>query len=180
LSAGLRGKDAAVMRHAEMGGPHQAVDPLLARALGALRYGLYFLSVGTPEASQSLLFFLGKSDQRSTTAVAGRGVPQSLRAVPTGAEGVALNLLSASDHELLARSASARFAGLELAAGTLGLPVLVQGLGTLCCRVREGWRPGDHALFLGQAEGVLWRGGVPGGNVFLDAGATGHAYLGLA
>jgi flavin reductase (DIM6/NTAB) family NADH-FMN oxidoreductase RutF len=94
-------------------------------------------------------------------------------------EAFALNLLPASGGELLsrlARPAEKRFAGLELMAGTLGLPVLRQGLGALCCRVREIWRPGDHVLFLGQVEGVLWQGGGPS----LDAGVTGHAYLGLS
>lgn len=167
-----------------MGGMDPGMDPALAKALGALRYGLYFLTAGTVEAPEGLLV--------SWVSQVGGQPPLLLAAVRRNRsvlprlerEGAfALNLLPANERGLLARLArpsAERFAGLELSAGTLGLPVLARGLGALCCRVREIWRPGDHVLFLGQVEGALWQGGGAGGDESLDAGVTGHAYLGLS
>lgn len=168
------------MEGMKMGG----MDPALADALGALRYGLYFLTTGSQEAPQGLLV--------SWVSQVGGSPPLILAAVRENRsllprleeEGAfALNLLPAGGQELLARlarPADKRFDGLELTAGALGLPVLDEALGALCCRVREIWRPGDHVLFLGQVEGVLWPGGGPSGDSCMDAGVTGHAYLGLS
>jgi len=156
------------------------MDPVLAKALGALRYGLYFLTTGILEAPQGLLVswvsqVSGQPPLLLTAVRHNRSVLPGLEE-----EGAfALNLLPAGGQALLARlarPAPARFVGVALTAGTLGLPVLAEGLGALCCRVREIWRPGDHALCLGQVEGVLWQGG----DACLDASVTGHAYLGLS
>lgn len=167
-----------------MGGMDPNMDPSLAKALGAMRYGLYFLTTGTLEAPQGLLV--------SWVSQAGGQPPLVLAAVRRNRsvlprleqEGAfALNLLPAAAEGLLARlarPAGNRFTDVRLMAGTLGLPVLAEGLGALCCRVREIWRPGDHALCLGQVEGALWQGGGAGVEVCMDAGVTGHAYLGLS
>jgi flavin reductase (DIM6/NTAB) family NADH-FMN oxidoreductase RutF len=167
------------MERVKMGG----MDPALTKALGALRYGLYFLTTGTLEVPQGLLVsWVSQVSGQPPLIMAAVRENRSLLAKLEEDEAFALNLLPASGQELLARlarPADKRLAGVGLTAGTLGLPVLAEGLGALCCRVREIWRPGDHVLFLGQVEGVLWRGG-PGGGPGMDAGITGHAYLGLS
>ena len=66
--------------------------------------------------------------------------------------------------------------GLEISRGPLDLPLLDQGLGGIACQVREVWRPGDHALVLGEVAGLEWWGGAEA----MAAVETGHPYLGLA
>ncbi len=155
------------------------LDPQLVEALGSLPYGLYFLGVGSRENPHGMLVswvsqVSGDPPMLMAAVRHNRGTLQALR--ERGA--FSLNLLPAGDSDLvrlLARPAAGRLEGVALEQGPLGLPVLVGGLGALCCQVIETFQPGDHVLLVGQVAGTLWRGN---GEVY-TAGQAGHAYLGL-
>ncbi len=156
------------------------LSPDLVAALGHLHYGLYFLTTGGPENPQGLLV--------SWVSQVSGGPPQIMVAVRHNRASLgalrdnktfALNLLPSGNRPLvgdLARTRASRFEGLALEEGPLGLPVLSDGLGALCCSIERQWQPGDHVLLCGPVEGVVWRGG---GNAF-SAAEVGHAYLGLS
>ena len=156
------------------------LDPQVAQALSSLTYGLYLLTAGTPQAPLGMLVsWVGQvsGDPVMLLAAVRHNRPLLPELEQQGA--FCLNLLPGGDQRLLAqlaRPASSRLLGQEFAAGPLGLPVLAAGLGGICCKLREVWRPGDHALLLGTLAGVRWRGGGPA----MNAGETGHAYLGLS
>ena len=165
-------------------GPGEAnpakLDPFFAQALGALRYGLYFLTTGGFSGPRGMLVsWVGQVSGRPPLVQVAVRENRPLLPDLQDARAFALNILPAGDDKLLAdltRPAASRFAGIELQEGPLGLPLLAAGPGALCCRVRETRQPGDHMLFLGQVEGAVWRGGGPS----LEAGHGGHAYLGLS
>lgn len=154
------------------------LDPDWVQALGGLRYGLYYLSTASLADPRGLLVsWAGQvSGDPPLIQVAlrhNRGTAPVLR--ERGA--FALNLLPQGDRMLLARltrPAAKRLQGVEVAEGPLGLPILAQGLGAICCRVLEVRQPGDHLLFLGRVEAVVWRGGDR------PLLSEGQAYLGLA
>lgn len=164
-----------------MSEPHfitPGMDPDLVAALGGLRYGLYFLSTGGMAQPRGLLVsWAGQvSGDPPLVQVALRHNRASIPALQERGA-FALNLLPQGDEMLLARltrPARMRLEGVELIEGPLGLPLLAGGLGAVCCQVVEVSRPGDHLLFLGRVQGVLWRGG---GRPLLSEG---QAYLGLA
>ncbi len=149
-------------------------------ALSSLRYGLYFLSTGSPAQPQGLLVswvsqVSGQPPMVMTALRHNRACLPALRECGR----YALNLLPAGTDELrgqLARPAAQRWQGLAVREGPLGLPVLEAAAGAICCRVKEAWRPGDHDLLLGHIEDVVWRAGAQA----LPGWTGAHAYLGLA
>lgn len=155
------------------------LDPQLVQALSALPYGLYFLGTGTRDQPRGMLVSWvsqvgGDPPMLMVALRENRATLEDL--IQSGA--FALNLLPATDMDLvrnLARRGSARLDGIALEQGPLGLPVLVAGLGAICCKVIDSYRPGDHALVIGEINDVVWRGGGP----VLTADQAGHAYLGL-
>lgn len=164
------------MIHEDMG----SLAPQMAAALSHLHYGLYLLTTGDPAEPVGMLasWVTQVSGDPPWLLAAVRHNRTTLGALQDN-RAFALNLLPAGDHQLVAalgRPAGRRFGGLALEEGPLGLPVLSAGLGVLCCRVRETWRPGDHVLLAGPVEGVVWRGGGPA----FSAAEVGHAYLGLS
>ncbi|MEW5913806.1 MAG: flavin reductase family protein [Thermodesulfobacteriota bacterium] len=156
------------------------LSPEVAAALSHLHYGLYFLTTGRLAQPQGLLVsWVSQVSGNPPWLLAAVRHNRSILPALQGQGAFALNLLPADKPELVAalgRPAAQRFAGLALEEGPLGLPLLAAGLGALCCRVRETWRPGDHLLLAGPVEAARWRGG---GAAFSVA-QTGHAYLGLS
>ncbi len=158
---------------------HADMDPELVQALSGLRYGLYFLCTGSLEDPRGMLasWVSQVSGDPVLIMVAvrqNRGLLPRLQAQAA----YSLNILPAGDQELvqlLARPAEERFQGIELEEGSLGLPVLARAAGSLCCRVTQVWRPGDHVLLVGEVQAWSWHSaqGVMG------AEDTGHIYLGL-
>lgn len=152
-----------------------------ARVLGALHYGLYLLTCGTAaEPAGMLVSWVSQvSGQPPLVMVAVRHNRALLPALER--RGVfALNLLPAGDRALaadLGRPRQKRFEGLEIVEGARGLPYLGAALGAAACRVREVWRPGDHALLVGEVVDAKWRG--PGAALSC-ASLGGAPYLGLS
>ena len=154
-------------------------DQDLAGVLASLRYGLYFLCTGAPDAPQGMLVSW-VSQVSGDPAMVMAAVRQNRGLLPglqrRGA--FSLNLLAEDQSELLgllARPRRERFAGVELREGPLGLPVLEQAAAWLCCRVHDVWHPGDHVLMAGEVEG--WS--RPSDRPIMSANQTGHPYLGL-
>jgi len=154
------------------------MDQGIDQALAAMPYGLYFLSCGNLASPQGMLISW-VSQVSGNPPLLMVAVRQNRNPLPAlrKQKAFALNLLPASSEGLwqeLARPSEERFQGVPLGQGPLGLPVLVQGLGALCCTVRETYVPGDHALLLGEVTGALWRGG----DQALTVGNICHYYLG--
>lgn len=155
------------------------LDPQLVQAMSALHYGLYFLATGNRDQAAGMLvsWVSQVSGDPALLMVALRHNRATLEDVRANGS-FSLNLLPAGDLDLvrnLARRGKERFEGVALERGPLDLPVLVGGLGALCCKVVDSFRPGDHVMMIGEVAGTVWRGGGP---VFTAAEA-GHAYLGL-
>ncbi len=156
-----------------------SLTPEMARALGGLIYGLYFLTLGTLSEPRGMLasWVSQVSGEPPLLQVAVRHNRALLPEILAQGE-LALNLLPAGDLALaraLGRPAAQRWEGIELQEGPLGLPVLAQGPGAIGCWVLDNSRPGDHELLLVRPAGALWRGGPALGTDELD-----HAYLGLS
>jgi len=156
------------------------LSPEVVAALSHLHYGLYFLSTGRLTEPQGLLVsWVSQVSGRPPWLLAAVRHNRSVLPALQGQGAFALNLLPAGNRELVAalgRPAARRFAGLALEEGPLGLPLLSDALGALCCRVQEVRRPGDHLLLAGPVEGAVWRGGGPA----FSTAEVGHAYLGLS
>ncbi len=151
-----------------------------AEGLGALRYGLYFLSTGALSEPRGMLvsWVTQVSGRPPMVAVAIRHNRSVLPWVERNGA-FAINLLPAGDIELvraLGRVAGQRFEGIELETSSRGTVVIARGLGWICSEVVEVWRPGDHAVVVGKVVEVKWKGG----DEVLTAQAIGHSYLGLS
>ena len=157
----------------------RALEPL-AQALGSLSYGLYFLTAGDLERPGGLLVsWVSQVSGDPPMILCAVRENRSLLPQLESQAAFCLNLLPSGRPDLLgllARPAEQRFQGLEIVPGPLDLPVLAQGLGGIACLVREVWRPGDHALVLGEVAGLDWWGGGEA----MRAAESGHPYLGLA
>lgn len=157
----------------------RAMEPL-AQALGSLTYGLYFLTTGSLEQPGGLLVsWVSQVSGDPPMILCAVRENRSLLPLLESQADFCLNLLPSGRQDLLkllARPAEQRFQGLEISRGPLDLPLLDQGLGGIACQVREVWRPGDHALVLGEVAGLDWWGGAEA----MAAAETGHPYLGLA
>jgi flavin reductase (DIM6/NTAB) family NADH-FMN oxidoreductase RutF len=76
----------------------------------------------------------------------------------------AVNILGAGQDDLSERFSLPsldKFGGIELRTGSGGLPLLVDALVVLECRVRNVYDGGDHSIFVGEVEEVLIRDGNP-------------------
>lgn len=156
-----------------------APPPAMAGALGGLVYGLYLLTTGSLDEPRGMLVSW-VSQVSCAPPLVQVGVRHNRALLPTLAEQgkFAINLLPSGDMDLaraLARPAGQRFAGVALAECELGLPILAEGPGALCCRILSSTRPGDHELFLAEPMGAVWRSGAVLATDELD-----HAYLGLS
>ena len=155
------------------------MDEELVQTLSGLRYGLYFLCTGRVDDPRGMLVswvsqVSGDPVLLMVAVRENRGLLPRLQAQAA----YSLNILPAGDQELvrlLARPAPERFQGIELEEGSLGLPVLPKAAGSLCCRVNQVWRPGDHVLLVGEVQAWCWNSAGP----VMGAEDTGHIYLGL-
>ena len=156
-----------------------APPPAMAGALGGLVYGLYLLTTGSLEKPQGMLVsWVSQVSGGPPLIQVGVRHNRPLLSVLLEQGKFAINLLPSGGMNLaraLARPAERRFAGVALAGGELGLPILAEGPGALCCRVLSSSRPGDHELILAEPAGALWRGGAVLATDELD-----HVYLGLS
>ena len=75
-----------------------------------------------------------------------------------------VNILAAHQAEVSNRFASRigdKFAGLEWARGTTGVPVIADSLTTIECAVRDQLPGGDHSIFVGEVVAIAVRDGQP-------------------
>jgi flavin reductase ActVB len=80
------------------------------------------------------------------------------------AEGFAVNILSREQQPLADRFASRSedpFAGVDHAAGRMGMPILPDSLAILECRTLHQFPGGDHLILVGEVEEVTLGEGSP-------------------
>jgi flavin reductase (DIM6/NTAB) family NADH-FMN oxidoreductase RutF len=76
----------------------------------------------------------------------------------------AVNILSEDQVEIsehFATPLADKFASIEHRAGFAGVPVLLNSLANLECRLVNDFHGGDHSIFVGQVERAEFRGGAP-------------------
>ena len=72
----------------------------------------------------------------------------------------AVNILSESQQEISNRFAAHlddKFAGIEYREGIAGIPVLLNCLVNLECRLKNSYDGGDHTIFIGEIEEATFR-----------------------
>lgn len=75
-----------------------------------------------------------------------------------------VNILGAGQDELSERfslTAIDKFEGVALGSGPDGVPVLLDALVSLECRLRDAYDGGDHTIFVGRVDGLSIRDGSP-------------------
>jgi flavin reductase (DIM6/NTAB) family NADH-FMN oxidoreductase RutF len=75
-----------------------------------------------------------------------------------------VSILSSGQAEISSRFASRiddKFAGVEVTAGELGVPLIAGALTTLECRVHDQLPGGDHTIFVGEVVDARTRDGIP-------------------
>ena len=75
-----------------------------------------------------------------------------------------VNILDASQMHLSERFAAPsddKFGDIDLQPGIEGIPVLIEALANLECRLRLTYDGGDHSVFVGEVEKTLVRNGEP-------------------
>jgi flavin reductase (DIM6/NTAB) family NADH-FMN oxidoreductase RutF len=76
----------------------------------------------------------------------------------------AVNVLAVHQADISTRFASPvddRFAGIEWAPGTLGVPLIAHALTAVECTLREQLPGGDHSIFVGEVAATTVRAGEP-------------------
>lgn len=76
----------------------------------------------------------------------------------------AVNVLAADQKNIalqFARPSEDKFAGISIAQGTLGLPLIVGALAHIECRMVARYPGGDHEIMLGEVVSLRRAGGAP-------------------
>ena len=79
-------------------------------------------------------------------------------------EHFAVNVLGAGQHDIalqFARPSDDKFAGIEMEAGTTGLPLITRALAHIECRVAARYPGGDHEIILGEVLALRRRDAAP-------------------
>jgi flavin reductase (DIM6/NTAB) family NADH-FMN oxidoreductase RutF len=75
-----------------------------------------------------------------------------------------VNILAAHQEEIsnrFAARAGDKFAGIEWAKGSSGVPLIAEALATIECRLHKQLPGGDHSIFVGEVVAVAAREGKP-------------------
>lgn len=81
-----------------------------------------------------------------------------------GAQAFGVSILEAGQGDVSGRFASRmddKFAGIDVARGTMQLPLIAGALTTLECRVHDQLPGGDHSIFVGEVVAAQTREGEP-------------------
>jgi flavin reductase (DIM6/NTAB) family NADH-FMN oxidoreductase RutF len=76
----------------------------------------------------------------------------------------AVNILAQEQTDISAKFASRsddKFAGVDVTAGELGVPLIANSLTTLECALRETLPGGDHTIYVGEVVDARTREGIP-------------------
>jgi flavin reductase ActVB len=82
----------------------------------------------------------------------------------TESNGFVVNILDESQTDLserFAAPASDKFEDIEVSPGIEGIPVLIDALANLECRLRQTCDGGDHSIFVGEVENTYVNDGRP-------------------